>query len=217
MKHLIHKEITLASAPITWIFLAASLLTLVPGYPILISAFFICFGIFQSFQNGRETNDVLYTVLLPVRKRDYVAAKYSFVALIQMIGFLICGGLTVLRMTALSQAEVYQNNALMNASPAFLAFVLLIFAAFNVLFVGGYFKTAYKIGMPFLRFGIVTLLLVFAGESLHFFPGMRFFNTTYGERLPLQFGMLAGALLVYTVATQLSYRASARRFEKLDL
>ena len=217
MKHLMRKEILLAAPPITWIFLAGALLTMVPGYPILLSAFFVCFGLFQSFQLGRENNDILYTVLLPVRKRDAVLAKYGFVALVQFIGFLICETLTVIRMTVLSQASAYQSNALMNASPLFLAFVLLIFSAFNVLFVGGFFKTAYKIGVPFLSFGIVTLLLVFIGEAIHFVPGWEVFNTPSGAKLPLQFAFLAAALVIYLAATFLSCRASMRRFEKLDL
>lgn len=217
MKHLMRKEILLAAPPITWIFLAGALLTLVPGYPILLSAFFVCFGLFQSFQLGRENNDILYTVLLPVRKRDAVLAKYGFVALVEFIGFLICEILTVLRMTVLSQAPVYQSNALMNASPLFLAFVLLIFTAFNVLFVGGFFRTAFKIGVPFLSFGIVTLLLVFAGEAIHFVPGLAYFNEPKGAKLPLQFACLAAALVIYLAATWLSYTASARRFEKIDL
>ena len=217
MKHLMRKEILLASSPITWIFLAAAFLTLVPGYPILLSAFFICFGLFQSFQSTRENNDVLYSVLLPVRKRDFVSSKYAFVLLVQFIGFMICEILTVLRMTVLSGAPVYRQNALMNASPLFLAFALLIFAAFNVLFVGGYFRTVYKIGFPFLRFGIVTLLLVFLGEAIHFVPGLEYFNDPKGAKLPLQFAILCGALVIYLAATWLSYSSSVRRFEKIDL
>ena len=53
MKHLVHKELRLAVIPLTWCFLLAGFLVLVPGYPILISAFFICLGIFYSFQQGR--------------------------------------------------------------------------------------------------------------------------------------------------------------------
>lgn len=217
MRRLLNKEIRLASAPITWIFLAFSLMTMIPGYPILMGGFFVCFGIFQSFQYARESNDVLYTVLLPVRKRDFVAAKYTFSCLIQGIGFLLMTLLTVLRMTVLSGAEVYQSNALMNATPLFLGFVLLIYTAFNVLFIGGFFRTAYKFGMPFLRFGIATFFLVGIAEMLHYLPGLGFFNTPSGERLGLQFGLLGAAAAVYAGLTLLSCRRSSLRFEQIDL
>ena len=29
----------------------------IPAYPILVGAFFVCFGIFRFFQSGRENND----------------------------------------------------------------------------------------------------------------------------------------------------------------
>ena len=217
MTKLLNKEFRLASSPLSWIFLAAAVMTLLPGYPILMGAFFICFGVFHSFQNAREANDVLYTVLLPVRKRDFVGAKYAFACCIQLIGFVLMAALTALRMTALAGGKAYASNALMNATPLFLAFAFLIFAAFNVCFLGGFFRTAYKFGMPFLFFGIVTLLLIFIGEALHFIPGLKFFNTPGGERLGLQFLLLGIAAVVYAAATVASCRVSMALFEKIDL
>lgn len=217
MTKLLNKEFRLAASPLSWIFLAAAAMTLLPGYPILMGAFFVCLGIFQSFQNAREANDVLYTVLLPVRKADFVRAKYAFSCCIQLIGFVIMAALTAVRMTVLADGNAYTGNALMNATPLFLAFALLIFTAFNVLFIGGFFRTAYKFGMPFLSFGVATLLLIFIGEALHFFPGLAFFNTTSGERLGLQFALLAAAAAVYVLGTFLSCRTGMARFEQIDL
>ena len=217
MRKLLNKEFRLCASPLSWIFLAAAGMTLLPGYPILMGTFFICLGIFQSFQNGREANDVLYTVLLPVRKADFVRAKYAFSCCIQLIGFVLIAALTALRMTVLSGGKAYIGNALMNPSPLFLAFVLLIFTAFNLCFVGGFFRTAYKFGMPFLTFGIVTLLLIFIGEALHYIPGLGFLNATAGERLGLQFALLAAAAVIYTLVTYLSCRASMAKFETIDL
>ncbi len=217
MKKLLIKEMRLTASPLSYIFLAAVLFTLVPGYPILMGAFFICMGIFQSFQNGREANDILYTALLPVRKSDVVRAKYAFTCMIQLIGFAATAGLTVLRMTVLSRVDPYVTNALMNPSPVFLAFELLIFAAFNLLFLGGYFRTAYGIGIPFLSFGIATFVIVGIAEALHHLPGLSFLNTTSGERLGLQLIVLALAAAVYAAVTFLSCRTSVGRFEKSDL
>lgn len=217
MKNLLIKDLRLAVSPLSWAFLAAALLTLVPGYPILLGAFFVSLGLFQTFQNAREMNDVLYTALLPVKKSDVVTARYVLVCFFQMLGFAIMAILTAVRMSAMADSEVYRQNALMNASPVFLAFALLIFAAFNVLFVGGYFKSAYKIGIPFLTFGIAAFVLIGVGEALHFFPGLAFLNTPGGERLGLQFALLAAAVVVYALATFASCRASMERFERIDL
>ncbi len=217
MTKLLNKEFRLACSPLSWIFLVAVGMTLLPGYPILMGAFFVCFGVFHSFQNAREANDVLYTVLLPVRKRDFVGAKFAFTCCIQLIGFVGMAALTALRMTALSGGKAYLTNALMNATPLFLAFALLIFTAFNVFFLGGFFRTAWKLGMPFLAFGIATFLLIVVGEALHFIPGLAFFNAPAGERLGLQFAILGGAAVVYALGTWLSCRACMAKFEKIDL
>ena len=217
MTNLLTKEIKLCASPLSWIFLAAAGMTLLPGYPILMGAFFVCFGVFHSFQNAREANDVLYTVLLPVRKRDFVRAKFAFTCCIQLLGFVLMAALTALRMTGLAGAGPYVTNALMNATPLFLAFSLLIFTAFNVFFLGGFFATGYKLGMPFLRFGIATLALIAVGESLHFFPGLAFFNAPAGERLGLQLALLGAAAVVYALGSFLSCRACMARFERIDL
>ena len=78
MKNLLNKELRLAASPLSYIFLVAALMTLLPGYPILMGAFFICLGVFQSFKYARESNDVLYSVLLPVKKSDFVRSKFAF-------------------------------------------------------------------------------------------------------------------------------------------
>ena len=217
MKSLLMKEFKLAASPLAYIFLTGAMMTLLPGYPILMSAFFICFGIFHSFQNAREVNDVLYTVLLPVKKSDFVKAKYAFTCIIQLCGFVLCAVLTAVRMTALSTAAPYVSNALMNATPVYLAFVLLIFTAFNALFLGGFFKTAYKIGIPFLSFGIATLLLIALSETLSHLPGLTFLHDPAGEKLGVQFAALAITIMIYAAVTTLSCRSAVRKFETIDL
>ena len=217
MKNLLIKEFRLAASPMSFIFIVSAFMTMIPGYPILMSAFFICFGIFHSFLSAREANDTLYSVLLPVRKSDIVKAKFAFICIIQIAGFIICSALTALRMTALSDAKPYTGNALMNATPVYLAFVLLIFCAFNVIFAGGFFRTAYKTGIPFLSFGISVFLLVTAAEVLPHLPGLEFLHSPSGEKPAVQFTALAVCAAVYCAGTAAACVKSQRRFEKIDL
>ena len=217
MKSLLNKDIRLWASPLAWLFLLAAGMTMLPGYPILMGSFFVCFGIFQSFQSGRENNDILYSALLPIRKTDVVRSKYRFAVMIQMIGFVAMATLTVLRMTCMATSAVYQTNALMNATPYYLGFVLLVFTAFNVCFVGGFFKTAYQIGIPFLIYGIATFLIIVVGEVLHHLPGLSYLHTQGGEKVGLQLCFLAVCAIFYAISTLLSCRASMRRFERIDL
>lgn len=217
MNKLIYKELKIAASPLTYFFVAFAAMTLIPGYPILVGAFFICFGIFQSFQSAREANDILYSVLLPIKKSDVVKAKYLFTAWFQLIGFALMIGLTILRMTVLADAAPYKTNVMMSANLVFLGFVLLIFAAFNWFFLSGFFKTAYYYGKPFITFIIMAFLLVGIGETLHHIPGLEFLNSVAGADLLFQFILLCVAALLYILITVYSYRKSKKRFEKIDL
>jgi len=217
MKNLIYKEFRLAMPLLTIAFLAFTLMTFIPGYPILCGAFFVCFGIFQSYQMGREDNDILYSVLLPIRKTDVVKAKYATTIILQMIAFSFCTVFTGIRMISLSNAKVYTTNVLMAANLVFLAFVLLIFTAFNVIFLGGFFKTAYGIGKPFIVFISVNFIIIGIAEALHHFPGLSWLNAmdfSYAGRHTI---ILIGAAIVYVIVTVVSCKGSQKRFEKIDL
>ena len=130
MIKLLRKEIQLAASPLSYFFIGFGLMAFVPGYPILVGSFFVCLGLFQSFQTAREANDLTYTALLPVAKRDVVRAKYAFCCFIEICYFTLTGAVTLIRMTLLSNAAVYRNNVLMNANLVYLAFVLLILGLF---------------------------------------------------------------------------------------
>ena len=217
MKALLNKELRLSASILSYLFLLMSFMALLPGYPILCGVFFITLGIFQSFQNAREANDIVYSALLPIAKRDVVKGKFLFSGFIELCGFLVMTALTVLRMTVLSGAPVYRQNALMNANPFFLGMALLIFGMFNLIFVGGFFKTAYKLGKPFVSYIVVCFLLIGLAETLHHVPGLEALNAFGFDHLGLQLSLLLGGALACLLLTGLSYRLACSRFEKIDL
>ena len=216
-RKLLGKEIKLAASPLSWLFIAFSLMAFIPGYPILVGAFFICFGVFQSFQSGRENNDILYTVLLPVKKTDAVRAKYSFTVMIQMISFAISAVITIIRMIFMKGAGPYVTNPMMNANQAFIAYMLLVFAIFNWIFLRGFFRTAYKFGAPFIFFIIFSFLLITAAEVLHHIPGLEFLNDTGAIGNPTMWIILVASFAIYALATFVSCRMAMKLFERVDM
>jgi len=217
MNALLRKEMRLSASILSYLFIAFAFMALLPGYPILCSVFFITLGIFQSFQSAREANDIVFSALLPVAKRDVVKGKYIFSIFIELSGVLIMAVLTVLRMTAMSDSPVYRQNALMNANPFFLGMALLIFGMFNAIFVGGFFKTGYNFAKPFVTYIIVAFLLICIAEALHHVPGLEAVNAFGFDHIGLQLAlMLAGAFL-YIALTCLSYKKACENFDKIDL
>ncbi len=217
MAELLHKEMKLSASVLSYFFIAFGFLTFCPGYPILVGAFFVCLGIFQSFQSAREANDIVYSALLPVPKSDVVRSKYIFCVFIELCAFAVCAAVTLLRMTAFSDLAAYRNNALMNANPAYLGFVLLIFGLFNAIFVCGYFKTAYKFAKPFVWFIVVSFVVVGIAESLHHIPGLEAVNAFGFEHIGLQLGVLAAGAVMYVLITLLSMKRAVQHFELIDL
>ena len=217
MNNLLIKEIRLGSSKLSWLFIAFGLMAMIPGYPILCGAFFITFGLFQSFQYAREANDIVYSALLPVAKKDVVRGKYAFAMMIEGCGFMLMTALTIVRMTVLSEAPIYRNNVLMNANPFYLGMVLVIFALFNSVFIGGFFKTAHKFTKPFVLYLISVIVVIGISETLHHIPGLSALNAFGFEHFGLQSGTLAAGTVIYTLLTCLSCRRSMSSFEKIDL
>ena len=125
--------------------------------------------------------------------------------------------LTILRMTVFSESELYRNNALMNANPFFLGMALLMFGMFNMIFVGGFFKTAYRFSKPFVTYIIVCFLLIGAAEALHHFPGLEALNAFGFDHIGLQLSLMLCGAVMYVLLTVLSYNKACDDFEKIDL
>ena len=217
MKNLLTKELRLTATILSYLFILFVVMTLIPGYPILVGAFFICLGIFYSFQLGRENNDILFTVLLPVEKSDAVRAKYLFTVFIQTAGFVLAFILTIIRMTALSAAPVYTTNPMMNANPAYLGWMLIVFTLFNTVFLGGFFKTAFNFGKPFVLFCIISFIWIAIVETLHHIPELMWLNDTDALTDGRHWLILIVCLVIYVLVTWLSCKKSIKRFDEVDL
>lgn len=215
MKTLLREEMTLTAAPITYFFIAFAVMTMFPGYPIVLSGFFVCLGILYTFQFAREYNDILYTVLLPVSRDDVVRAKFAFTVCVETMAFLITIILATIRMTVLNNVEPYASNPLMGANLAFLGYVLVVYALFNTVFLSSFFRTAYKYGRPFIMFCAASFVIAIVSEVLPHLPGLGALGTTTAD--PTQAVVLAVGILSFVLGTAFSLRASVRNFSQIDL
>lgn len=206
----------LSANPLTYLFIAFSAMTMIPSYPILVGSFFICLGIFHTYQQIREYDDVTYTVMLPVKKRDIVTAKYLFVLFIELTAFILCTLLTIIRMKILGTAVPYATNQLMNANMAYLGYTMIIFAVFNSIFLAGFFKTTYKIGKPFFIFCVVSFIIIIMEEILHHIPDLESLNNPSNLSMP-QVVIFAIGIVVFMLCTWLSYQKAVKDFEGIDL
>lgn len=217
MRNILRKELKLSASLLAYFFILFGLMFFLPGYPILCGAFFSALGIFKSFEYAREANDTVFSALLPIAKSDIVKGRYGFVCLIELGTVLLMTVAIILRMTVLKDLPMYRHNALMNANFFALGAALFLFGLFNCIFVGGFFKTGYKLGRPFLIYMIVAFLCIGVFETLHHIPGLTMLNAFGTEHLALQLILLLGGAAVWLIMTVLACRRACANFEKIDL
>ena len=97
MKALIYKEFKLAMHPMCYLFIVLfPFMVLIPVYPLGISFIYIltCYPVlFLGANKGQQSNDLLYSTLLPVRKKDIVLARIITVLFMQVASMLIVSAL----------------------------------------------------------------------------------------------------------------------------
>ena len=160
---------------------------------------------------------MVFSALLPISKRDVVKGKYLFTCTIELCSGLLMTLAVALRMTVFSDAAVYRSNALMNGNLFALGMAFVGFGLFNLIFVGGFFKTAYKFGRPFVGYIIAVFLTIGIAEALHYIPGFGFLNAFGMEYFAVQLLSMGLGVVFYLAVTLLSYQKACKRFEKIDL
>lgn len=213
MFNLLYKEFRLAAHPNLFIFTLLGALVIVPAYPYGMVFIFGCLGPYISFMYGRETNDIYYTSLLPVKKVDIVKAKVMVFIVAQITQLLISLPFAILRVYLLPDG----NPAGIEANVAYYGFGFIIYSIFNIIFLTEFFKTAYKVGKSFLLAIIPAVIGVVAMEVIVHFPNFHWLDSVKGNDIVKQLPILAIGIITYGLGMYATYLISAKRFEKVDL
>ena len=225
MKALIYKEFKLSMHPICYIFVAAfPLMILIPSYPIGIGFIYVltCYPIlFLGANKGQQSNDLLYSTLLPVRKKDIVLARILTVIFMQLAFMIIMSALypVALNIAASIKASDPEKGALipglgLNSYVLLLAFAIVGYAIADLIF----FPIYYKHGKSIVMSTLLTILgfVVYIGVTtigLPYVPGLQILNQLH---IGIQFACLGVAIGLSFLAHYLVYKISAKKIEKVD-
>lgn len=226
MKALIYKELKLAMHPICYLFIVLfPFMILIPSYPLGIGFIYVltCYPIlFLGANKGQQSNDLLYSTLLPVRKKDIVMARILTVIFMQIAFILV--------MTALYPVARIINNAVAQSAEKpeeymipglgldsyvlLVAIALIGYAIADIIFFPIYYKHGKSIVMStlFTILGFVLYIGVFT-IGLPFIPGLDILNNLH---LGIQFAILGAAILISFALHIIVYKVSAKRLEKVD-
>ncbi len=215
MIELLKKEFRLFAHPTCWMFLAFGAMLLIPGYPMYIPFFWVTLGLFYSCLGARENNDLYYTLLLPVRKRDTVRARGLFFACMELLQIAACIPFALLRYAL----KLGPNNAGMDVNLALFGLCLVLMGLFNLLFLPRVYKNPTSVGKPFLFVSIWVFLYIVAAEvCCHALPFFReVLDTPDPQHLGVKLAVLALGALLFALLTLLGTRRAEAIFEKVDL
>lgn len=213
MYNLLFKELRLAAHPNLFIFTLLGALVIVPAYPYGMVFIFGCLGPYITFMYGRETNDIYFTSLLPVKKKDTVKAKCMLMILAQMVQVFISLPFAILRLHILPNG----NPAGIEANVAYYGFGFMIYAIFNSILLTQFFKTGYKVGNAFILAMIPAVIGVMVMEVIVHFPNFQWLDSVEPTMMLKQLPILVIGVIIYIISMFITYRISAKRFQLVDL
>ena len=226
MKALLFKEFRLAMHPICYVFVTLfPLMILIPSYPIGIGFIYVltCYPIlFLGANKGQQSNDLLYSVLLPVRKKDIVLARILTVVLMQIAFILLLSALyplsrvinTLVMQSAENPGEFKIPGLGLDSYVFLLAIAIFGYALADLIFFPIYYKKGKSIVMStlFTILGFAAYICIVT-IALPFVPGFEIMNNMH---IGIQFAVLGGAIILSFALHVVVYRISSKRLEKVD-
>jgi len=212
MKNLLYKEFHLAIHPLFYLILLFGALLLIPQWIFFLAMMYFFFILVPNvFTMGKAQNDIMFSVLLPVPKRDVVKARVMSIVLLEVLQIVVAAIFGVIHMRVYSV-----KNFLMDPNFAFFGFTFMMYALFNIVFFPMFYKTADKVGIPTIVANIVAILFASAVEfGVLLVPALKELDGMWN--VGAQLWILAGGIVLFVLANIAAYRISARRFERVDL
>ncbi len=227
MKALLYKEFKLAMHPICYIFIALfPLMILIPSYPLAIGFIYVlsCYPIlFLGANKGQQSNDLLYSTLLPVRKKDIVLARIFTVIFMQVAFMVIMSCLYPIAYMWYGNGVLDQETGkVIDVSVGFglksyvivLAIAFVGYALADLIF----FPIYYKHGKSIVASTLFTILgfITYLGVTTIAVPYIIGIEACNSIPLWIQFIALGAAIGLSALIHLFVYKIGAKCLEKVD-
>jgi len=216
MKNLMYKEFRLNINPGLLLFLTLVFLFFIPSWVFFIALSYIYFFFMVLGAMDKVNQDLTFACSLPVPKSSIVSVRTTTVVIIEVVNLVIAGAVSFARYYWL---DLGGNQAGMNTNLAFFGFMLMMYAIFNLIFLPGSYKRAYRMLWPILGGSLIAV--VFGGvvtSVIAFQPDLaRIFNDRGLGHPAAQITVFVAGLLVYAGLTLLARHKAVSNFAKVDL
>ncbi|GIP37184.1 hypothetical protein J31TS4_04640 [Paenibacillus sp. J31TS4] len=219
MYNLVMKDIKLGIHPMFFISpVLFGMLMLIPSWIyFLVPMYFFWITVPNLFGNFRSQNDMMFTTMLPVIKKDMVKARISVIVILELlhIGFAILFGL----LNQLLYSNLNITYYFFAPTMGFWGLCMAMLAIFNIIFFPMYYKTAYKFGRA-VAFATIAAML-FAGVvqwmGIQITSMFDIFNVTAADHRAFHAGILIAGIAIFAAFTLIAYRVALKRFLKVEL
>lgn len=211
MKALIKKELKLGISPACYISLLFALFFFIPAYPLIVVFFFPSTMITNIYISSiGYNNDLEFSLMLPIRKKDYVLSKIFSMLFLQFIFLLLSIPFMCLRTFLLN--GVYPSTPGFTSPFIIYGTYLVGCAVYSFTLFGTYFKT-------YPKRNLAATISIFAELIIDMFLGVAmFYIPNFGQQLENNYIMgliyLLISILVFIVLVYLTYLVSYKNLEK---
>ena len=199
------------------------LMILIPGYPIAVGFIYIlsCYPVlFLGANKGQQSNDLLYSVLLPVRKKDIVKARMFTVLIMQFTFIAIMSLLLPLAFVIGSGTNADIPGLDLNGYVSVVSIAIIGYSIADLIF----FSIYYKKGKSIVASSVLTILgfVVYLGIftiAIPYLPGIGegYMKLLNNSGVGIQFIFLAFALGISALMHLLVYKVGSKYLEQVDL
>lgn len=214
MLKLLKKELTLNNLPVLFVFPVLCVLLCVPYYPASISISYGLLGMFLMLNYGQTNRDMDYVGTLPITRKDIIKGKLAFAVFVEGMQLLSGAVFALIGLFA-----VYPDMFTPMAAPNFTLFgiLLILFAAFNVIFFARYFSSGGKTGVAaILAFVVYVIGLALTEVMSRLFYKSPLFSTG-AEGIGWRLLVFAIGLIIYAAGLVGTYFICVKKFEKVNL
>ncbi|WP_314588180.1 ABC-2 transporter permease [Paenibacillus terrigena] len=217
MYNLVMKDLKLGVNP--WFFalpLLMGALMLVPGWLYFLVPLYFCWiTIPNMFAGFRTQNDLMFTTMMPVTKKDIVKARVTVIVILELLHLvlaMIYGMITI---------RLYPNLTYYFFAPhmGFWGLCFVMLGIFNVIFISMYYKTAYKYGGA--TSASIAAAMLFAGIAQWIGVQNSFISDTFNgsgaDNTALQLSILIAGIVIFIAFTMIAYRIAVQRFLKVEI
>jgi hypothetical protein len=211
------KELKLGVSPFFYFmpFLTGALM-LIPGWLYFLVLLYFCFITIPNMFAGYKTqNDLIFTSMLPVTKKDIVKAKIAVIVILELMHIVVA------MIYGMISIRLYPNMIYYFFEPSlgFWGLCFVMIAIFNIIFISMYYKTAYKYGAAAIA--SITAAMLFAGGAEWLGIQNSFVSDllkgTGTEHLATQLSILITGIVIFAIFTIIAYHIAIKRFEKVEI